>query len=102
MEGILLYIGRRQPLNQSFGRIKTTIRGLDDITAKGAARPPWIEWGPYLWTDGVKGRKDGFTYLREDLREDGLHPSDKGNVKISAMMLAFFKTDPATRGWFLK
>ncbi len=70
--------------------------------SKGAVRSPWIEWGPYIWTDGEKGRKDGFVYLREDLREDGLHPSDKGAAKISAMMLSFFKTDPATRTWFLK
>ena len=70
--------------------------------AKGAVRSPWVEWGPYLWTDGVKGRKDGFTYLREDLREDGMHPSDKGSAKISAIMLNFFKTDPATRPWFAK
>ncbi len=70
--------------------------------SKGAVRSPWIEWGPYIWTDGEKGRKDGFVYLREDVREDGLHPSDKGSAKISAMMLKFFKTDPATRPWFLK
>ncbi len=70
--------------------------------AKGAVKSAWIEWGPYLWTDGVKGRKDGFVYLREDVREDGLHPSDKGSAKIAAMMLNFFKTDAATRSWFLK
>jgi hypothetical protein len=70
--------------------------------AKGPVRSPWIEWGPYIWTDGEKGRKDGFVYLREDLREDGLHPSDKGSAKISAMMLNFFKTDPAAKSWFLK
>jgi hypothetical protein len=70
--------------------------------AKGAVRSPWIEWGPYIWTDGEKGRKDGFVYLREDVREDGLHPSDKGAAKISAILLNFFKTDPATRPWFLK
>ena len=75
---------------------------LNYDAAKGAVRSPWIEWGPYIWTDGVKGRKDGFVYLREDLREDGLHPSEKGSAKISAMMLKFFKTDAATRGWFLK
>jgi hypothetical protein len=83
----------------------------DQITGKpelnydpsnGAVVSPWIEWGPYIWTDGVKGRKDGFVYQREDVREDGLHPSDKGSAKISAMLLQFFKTDPATRGWFLK
>ena len=70
--------------------------------AKGAVRAPWIEWGPYLWTDGVKGRKDGFVFLREDLGEDGLHPSEQGREKIATLMMNFFKTDPTARPWFLK
>ena len=70
--------------------------------AKGPVRAPWIEWGPYLWTDGVKGRKDGFVYLREDTREDGLHPSDKGSAKVAELMLQFFRTDPTARPWFLQ
>lgn len=70
--------------------------------AKGAVRAPWIEWGPYLWTDGAKGRKDGFVFLREDLGEDGLHPSAQGLEKIATLMMNFFKTDPTTRPWFLK
>jgi hypothetical protein len=75
---------------------------LNYDSAKGAVRSPWIAWGPYLWTDGVKGRKDGFVYLREDVREDGLHPSEKGTEKIATLLLNFFKSDPATRPWFLK
>ena len=75
---------------------------LNYDAAKGAVRSPWIEWGPYIWTDGEKGRKDGFVYLKEDVREDQLHPSEKGAAKISAMMLEFFKTDPTTKSWFLK
>jgi enterochelin esterase-like enzyme len=75
---------------------------LNFDAAKGPVRSPWIEWGPYLWTDGDKGRKDSFVYLREDLREDGLHPSGKGQTKIAALLLHFFKTDPTTRPWFLK
>jgi hypothetical protein len=55
-----------------------------------------------LWTDGVKGRKDGFVYLREDVREDGLHPSDKGSAKVAELMLKFFREDPTARPWFLK
>jgi hypothetical protein len=70
--------------------------------AKGEVRAPWAEWGPYLWTDGVKGRKDGFVYLRSDVGGDGLHPSAEGQQKIATMLLTFFKTDPATKGWFLK
>ena len=75
---------------------------LNYDSAKGVVRSPWIEWGPYLWTDGVKGRKDGFVYLREDVREDGLHPSDKGSAKVAELMLKFFREDPTARMWFLK
>jgi hypothetical protein len=70
--------------------------------AKGEVRAPWAEWGPYLWTDGVKGRKDGFVYLRSDVGGDGLHPSADGQKKIATMLLTFFKSDPATKVWFVK
>jgi hypothetical protein len=76
--------------------------GLNCNSARGAVRSPWIEWGPYFWTDGVKGRQDGLVYLREDVREDGLHPSDKGSAKIADLMLKFFRNDATTRGWFLR
>ncbi len=68
---------------------------------KGEVRAPWAEWGPYLWTDGEKGRKDGFVYLRSDVGADGLHPSASGQKKVATMLLAFFKSDPVTKGWFL-
>jgi hypothetical protein len=85
--------------------VSDQIAGKLDVNfdaSKGAVNAPWVAWGPYLWTDGVKGRKDGFVYLREDLREDGLHPNEKGAAKIAALMLDFFKGDPAAHPWFLK
>jgi hypothetical protein len=70
--------------------------------AKGPVVAPWVAWGPYLWTDGVKGRKDGFVYTREDVGPDGLHPSPQGQQKIAKMMMDFFKGDPTTGPWFLR
>ena len=84
--------------------IADQIAGKPDLNfdpAKGEVRAVWAEWGPYLWTDGVKGRKDGMTYPRSDVGPDGLHPSAAGQQKIGKMLLEFFKTDPATRVWFL-
>jgi hypothetical protein len=70
--------------------------------AKGAVRAPWIEWGPYLWADGLKGRKDGkVIWKREDLGPDGTHPSMSGREKVAALLMEFLKTDPTSRPWFL-
>jgi hypothetical protein len=60
-------------------------------------------WGPYLWADGVKGRKtDRLVWERADLGADGTHPSPKGQQKVAALLLDFFKSDPTAKGWFLR
>jgi hypothetical protein len=77
----------------------------DQIAGKPeAVRSPWLAWGPYLWTDGMKGRKsDGITWLKDDLVDrDRTHPSDTGREKVANMLLTFLKTDPTAKGWFLK
>ena len=70
--------------------------------AKGAVRAPWLAWGPYLWTDGVKGRKtDSLTWLKDDVVEtDRTHPSDSGRAKVAKMLLDFLKSDPTAKIWF--
>ncbi len=62
---------------------------------------PWIAWGAYLWTDGAGGRSDRVIWTKADVQSDGTHPSQSGQQKVGAMLLAFFKSDPTTRGWFL-
>ena len=61
---------------------------------------PWIGWGPYLWTDGMKGRRDGLTWECEDVDNDGTHPSKTGTQKVSTLLLDFFKNDSTTKLWF--
>jgi PKD domain len=71
--------------------------------AKGQVVAPYLSWGPYLWTDGVNPRSDGFTWLCSDLEPDFIHPSIDGGVpKVADQLLAFFKTDPTAMPWFLK
>jgi hypothetical protein len=70
--------------------------------ARGQVRAPWLAWGPYLWADGVKGRKDGLVWLREDLAEDGMHPSTAGREKVARLLLDFLKNDATSRSWFVK
>jgi hypothetical protein len=61
---------------------------------------PWAGWGPYLWTDGLKGRRDGFAWSCEDVAQDGTHPSKVGAQKVAARLFEFFTNDPTARPWF--
>jgi hypothetical protein len=70
--------------------------------AKGTVRAPWVAWGPYLWADGVKGRKDGLVYLRDDVTTtDRTHPSMSGREKVVNLLMSFLKNDPTSRPWFV-
>lgn len=64
---------------------------------------PWVAWGPYLWTDGTKGRSDGFVWNCADVNQnDGTHPSYTSGVqKIAGLLLQFFKTNQTAVSWFL-
>jgi hypothetical protein len=74
---------------------------LDRI--RGKLTGPWLEWGPYLWTNGEKGRKDGLVWNCSDTAPaDGMHPSDTGQAKVAKLLLHFFTTDPTARCWFVK
>jgi hypothetical protein len=70
---------------------------------KGERKSPLLLWGPYLWADGVQGRKtDDLIWTREDLAGDGTHPSPSGRDKVARLLLDFFKSDPLAKSWFLK
>ena len=62
---------------------------------------PWLSWGPYLWANGMRPRKDGFTWERNDFEPDGVHPSEQGALKVATSLLQFFENDPTARPWFL-
>jgi hypothetical protein len=77
--------------------------GLNPDPGKGEVKAPLLLWGPYLWADGVKGRKaDGLVWKREDLAGDGTHPSNVGQRKVAELLLRFFESDPTAKDWFLK
>lgn len=59
----------------------------------------WVDWGPYLWTDGVAGRDDGMVWACADVVGSGSHSSDSGKDKITALLDAFF-SDAPTSPWF--
>ena len=87
--------------------IRRQIKGDKELNydpQRGEVVAPLLLWGPYLWADGVKGRKgDELVYKLEDLRVDGTHPSNPiGRQKVAKMLLKFFKTDPLAETWFIR
>ena len=60
----------------------------------------WVGWGPYLWTDGLAGRRDGLTWSCDDVLVDGTHPSPSGVRKVSRLLMEFFTGDATAKTWF--
>jgi len=67
----------------------------------GAAAAPWLAWSAYLWADGLQPRSDGLTWSRPELEGDGTHPAQAAEQKVGSLLLAFFKSEPTAKSWFL-
>jgi hypothetical protein len=81
--------------------IRAQIKNEDPALAYDKA--PVLLWGPYLWTDGTKGREqDKLVWNKEDTANDGTHPSATGQRKVAEQLLAFFKSDPTAKSWFCR
>jgi hypothetical protein len=78
------------------------VRGVIQDRMAGKIKGPWLAWGPYLWTDGLRGRNDGLVWACDDVDDDGTHPSKTGVQKVASLLLTFFKTDPTARRWFAR
>lgn len=76
------------------------VKWLIQDRIEGRLAGPWLAWGPYLWTDGTKGRNDGLVWTCDDVRSDGTHPSENGQKKVADLLLRFFKSDSTTKSWF--
>jgi uncharacterized membrane protein len=66
----------------------------------GRVKGPWVGWGPYLWTDGMRARRDGLTWTCDDVAQDGMHPSPSGVRKVARLLDEFFASDSTARPWF--
>jgi hypothetical protein len=49
--------------------------GIELQPAKGVVGPPWIAWGKYVCTDGVKPDKDGLNYGAANYEQQDRAPS---------------------------
>ena len=76
------------------------VRGIIQERIRGKIKGPLLFWGPYLWTDGMAGRRDGLVWTCNDVEEDGTHPSRSGIQKVVNMLTTFFKTDPTAKRWY--
>ncbi len=76
------------------GRVDAEAGDLDLVST------PWLGWGPYLWTPGDVPRSDGLTWTRDDVADDGTHPSRSGEEKVGRLLLEFFRTSPFAACWF--
>ncbi|MCI0360831.1 MAG: hypothetical protein L0211_20320 [Planctomycetaceae bacterium] len=78
-------------------------KALNFEASRGEVKSPLLLWGPYLWADGVTPRAaDKLVYTREDLAQDGTHPSQAGREKVAKLMLEFFANNELTRPWFAR
>jgi hypothetical protein len=70
--------------------------------ANGPVLAPWLGWGDYYWANGLLPRSDGTYWSCQDLKSDGVHPSDTtGQLKIAESLLTFLKSDSTATPWFL-
>lgn len=60
---------------------------------------PALLWGPYMWADGTTPRSDGLTWECADFKNDYIHPSPQGELKVAQMLVDFFSSDE-TAVWF--
>jgi hypothetical protein len=75
---------------------------LNYLVGNGPVLAPWLGWGDYYWANGLLPRSDGTYWSCQDLKADGVHPSDgSGQLKIASGLLSFFKSDPTATPWFV-
>jgi len=68
---------------------------------KSAKTTPWLDWGPYLWSNGTKTNPQGLSWSCDDFWSgDRTHPSKSGVQKVGKALLDFFSTDKTTCSWF--
>jgi hypothetical protein len=68
----------------------------------GPVVAPWMSWGPYYWSNGMLGRKDGLEWDCADFSADGTHPSSTyGQLKVATALMNYLKTDDTTTPWYL-
>jgi hypothetical protein len=68
---------------------------------------PWLGWGAYLWSNGMKPRAvgtscdvAGTTWSRSEMLTDVTHPNQAGQQKVGKKLLDFFLCSDYSSPWF--
>ena len=69
--------------------------------ARGPVVAPWIDWGPYLWADGLVPRSDSLTWTCDAYTGNGYVPSQLGRRQVADRLLAFVRASANTAPWYL-
>jgi hypothetical protein len=72
--GWALREGNREPFSYETGfavkwLIDEQLRGepaLNFDSHQGEVNAPWLSWGPYIWANGDRPRKDGYVFAYDD------------------------------------
>ncbi|HXF84132.1 MAG TPA: SGNH/GDSL hydrolase family protein [Anaerolineales bacterium] len=92
------------PLNPEPFAFETgfAFKWLIEERIKAGRTSPWLDWGPYLWANGLTPNPQGLTWTYDDfVEEDRTHPSPSGVAKVGGALLDFFTSSPYTRSWFV-
>ncbi len=67
--------------------------------ALGKVEAPWIDWGPYFWSDAEEPRTDGLSIACADISPDGQHLEPTGKKKLGERLAQFLKSHRACTRW---
>ena len=76
--------------------IERQINGDPELSKRSGCESVFIAVGPYFWTQGEKPRADGYTFTKDLVNADGVHPNASGEVKVARDILDFWQQDPVS------
>lgn len=67
---------------------------IEDLMMFPSDSIPYTDWGPALWTDGIRGNAEGYTWSCAEAGKGGIHPTAEGRLKEAMLLYRFFTSSP--------
>lgn len=61
---------------------------------------PFVDWGPYLWTNGEIGNTKGYKWDKSDAATGGIHATSKGRMKEATNLYLYLTQHPYLKNIF--